>query len=83
MRRYCLAAILCALASVAAAQTLTGLVVGIADGDTITVLDASKTQHRVRPDDLIETVKVGDKVLFTVVKDTDGSLVVTSIKPAP
>ena len=83
MRRYCLAAILCALASVATAETLTGLVVGIADGDTITVLDASKTQHRVRPDDLIETVKVGDKVLFTVVKDTDGSLVVTSIKPAP
>ncbi|UCG95953.1 MAG: copper-binding protein [Burkholderiales bacterium] len=38
---------------------------------------------RVRPDDLIETVKVGDKVLFTVVKDADGSLVVTSIKPAP
>jgi len=48
MWRYCLAAILRALASVAAAQTLTGRVVGIADGDTITVLDASKTQRRIR-----------------------------------
>ena len=37
------------LAAVADAQTfLTGRVVGIADGDTITVLDASKTQHRIR-----------------------------------
>jgi endonuclease YncB( thermonuclease family) len=32
----------------AAAQTLTGRVVRIADGDTITVLDASKTQYRIR-----------------------------------
>jgi endonuclease YncB( thermonuclease family) len=36
-------------ATTAAAQaTLTGRVVGIADGDTITVLDASKAQHHVR-----------------------------------
>ena len=37
------------LAAVAEARTiLTGRVVGIADGDTITVLDASKTQHHIR-----------------------------------
>src|SRR5712664_3412906 len=29
-------------------QTLTGRVIRIADGDTITVLDATNTQHRVR-----------------------------------
>lgn len=30
------------------AETLTGRVVGIADGDTLTLLDASKTQHKIR-----------------------------------
>lgn len=30
------------------AQTLTGRVVRVADGDTITVLDSSNTQHRIR-----------------------------------
>ncbi len=30
------------------ADQLIGRVVGVADGDTITVLDASKTQHRIR-----------------------------------
>lgn len=30
------------------AATLEGRVVGVADGDTITVLDSAKTQHRVR-----------------------------------
>ena len=29
-------------------QTLTGRVVSVADGDTITVLDSSETQHRIR-----------------------------------
>ncbi len=38
---------------------------------------------RVRQDDLLDAVKVGDKVLFTAIKDTDGTYVVTSIKPAP
>jgi endonuclease YncB( thermonuclease family) len=34
-----------------AAQTgLTGRVVGVSDGDTITVLDAGKTQHKIRID---------------------------------
>ncbi|HYX30491.1 MAG TPA: thermonuclease family protein [Pyrinomonadaceae bacterium] len=34
--------------SVLASQTLTGRVVRIADGDTITLLDAANTQHRIR-----------------------------------
>ncbi|BCT69544.1 thermonuclease family protein [Nitrosospira sp. NRS527] len=34
--------------SPAQAETLTGEVVKIADGDTLTVLDASKQQHRIR-----------------------------------
>lgn len=32
------------------AETITGKVVGIADGDTITVLDTTKTQHKIRLD---------------------------------
>ncbi len=32
----------------AGAAVLTGHVVGVADGDTITVLDASKVQHKIR-----------------------------------
>lgn len=37
------------LASCAAgAQTLEGLVIGIADGDTLTVLDAARNSHRIR-----------------------------------
>lgn len=34
--------------SLAQAETLTGQVVKIADGDTLTVLDVSKQQHRIR-----------------------------------
>jgi len=37
---------LCGLACDAA--TIEGRVVGVADGDTVTVLDADKTQHRLR-----------------------------------
>ena len=33
---------------VAQADTLTGRVVGVADGDTITVLDAERQQHKIR-----------------------------------
>lgn len=36
------------LAGGAAADTLSGRVVGVTDGDTITVLDASRQQHKVR-----------------------------------
>jgi len=44
----CLATILLTLALTANAETITGLVVGIADGDTLTVLDADKVQHKIR-----------------------------------
>ena len=32
------------------AQTITGKVVGVSDGDTITVLDASNQKHKIRLD---------------------------------
>jgi len=38
---------------------------------------------QVRDPTLLETVKVGDKVLFAAAKEADGSLIVTTIKPAP
>ena len=41
-------ALLCALATLARADVIGGRVVGIADGDTVTVLDASRSQHRIR-----------------------------------
>ncbi len=43
------AALLC-LSAAAQPQTITGKVVAIADGDTLTVLDASNKQHKVRLD---------------------------------
>jgi endonuclease YncB( thermonuclease family) len=46
--RLLLVAALLVLAPGSYAGLLTGTVVRIVDGDTITVLDASKTQHRVR-----------------------------------
>ena len=36
------------LISSACAETLVGVVVGVSDGDTITVLDAERQQHKVR-----------------------------------
>ena len=36
------------LATSAQAATITGTVVSVADGDTVTVLDATKTQHKIR-----------------------------------
>ncbi len=36
------------LAPFATADSLTGKVVKVADGDTITVLDSTNTQHRIR-----------------------------------
>ena len=36
------------LAELAHAGTISGKVVGVSDGDTITVLDAAKTQHKIR-----------------------------------
>ena len=37
-----------ALACTVNAATITGQVVGVADGDTITVLDADKIQHKIQ-----------------------------------
>ena len=42
------AAVLLTLALAVNAETITGRVVGVADGDTITVLDANKVQHKIR-----------------------------------
>jgi endonuclease YncB( thermonuclease family) len=39
---------LCLFGGLTIAGTITGKVVGVTDGDTITVLDASKTQHKIR-----------------------------------
>jgi endonuclease YncB( thermonuclease family) len=43
------ATLLC-LSAAAQPQTITGKVVAIADGDTLTVLDASNRQHKIRLD---------------------------------
>ena len=40
--------LLVALACSANAETITGRVVGVADGDTITVLDSDNVQHKIR-----------------------------------
>lgn len=48
MTREALACLLLALASAAVAETIAGRVVGVADGDTITVLDTYKVQHKIR-----------------------------------
>ncbi len=46
--RIILAAFLLLAAPIAFADTLTGKVVKVTDGDTITVLDSTNTQHRIR-----------------------------------
>lgn len=43
-----LACLLISTVGVVLADTLTGKVVGVSDGDTITVLDANKVQHKIR-----------------------------------
>lgn len=40
--------IACSIASSAMADTITGKVVSIADGDTLTILDEARVQHKVR-----------------------------------
>lgn len=47
IRSLCLAAAFAA-AGPALAETLVGLVVAVQDGDTLTVLDAEKVQHKIR-----------------------------------
>jgi endonuclease YncB( thermonuclease family) len=46
--RTVLGALLSAITVASQAVELEGKVVGVSDGDTITVLDASKTQHKIR-----------------------------------
>ena len=47
-KQFLLAIVFSALSLAIQAATLVGKVVGITDGDTITVLDADKTEHKVR-----------------------------------
>ena len=44
----CLPLLLALWLNPAFGEVLTGKVVGVSDGDTITVLDAGKTQHKIR-----------------------------------
>lgn len=46
--RFALALLMLCLASGSLAQTLSGVVVGVSDGDTITVLDADRRTHKIR-----------------------------------
>jgi endonuclease YncB( thermonuclease family) len=46
--RYSLIAALCLMAAPVFAETISGIVVGIADGDTLTVLDSERRQHKIR-----------------------------------
>ena len=48
MGRVILAAFLLLLLPTAFADSLTGKVVKVADGDSITILDGTDTQHRIR-----------------------------------
>jgi endonuclease YncB( thermonuclease family) len=49
MKHLVLVALLLAFTA-ARAETVSGQVVGISDGDTLTILDTARTQHRVRLD---------------------------------
>lgn len=44
----CLATLLLCLSGLVHANEVVGLVVGVSDGDTITLLDSNKTQHKIR-----------------------------------
>ena len=48
LRGLVLGALACALSAPLWAQNLSGEVVAIADGDTLTVLDADRVQHKIR-----------------------------------
>ena len=50
MQKACrfFSALLLTLCPASQAATITGMVVSVADGDTITVLDTSQTQHKIR-----------------------------------
>ena len=46
--RHILLSLILSLSAIAHAETITGRVVGVSDGDTLTVLDASNTQYKIR-----------------------------------
>lgn len=46
--RQLLSGLLLFIATFASAETIVGRVVGVADGDTVTVLDAQRVQHKIR-----------------------------------
>ncbi|NOR25360.1 MAG: hypothetical protein GQ542_13420 [Desulforhopalus sp.] len=48
MLRSTIAILIFLLAIPALSNALTGRVIGIADGDTITILDSSRQQHKIR-----------------------------------
>ncbi len=48
MKRLTVVAVLCLAVFPLCAETLTGRVVAIVDGDTLTVLDGSNTQYKIR-----------------------------------
>lgn len=58
--------LICLLVSPVRAETLTGRVVAISDGDTITVLDSSLTQHKIRLAGIDAPEKGNKKVPFDV-----------------
>ncbi|EXI92093.1 MAG: hypothetical protein AW12_00836 [Candidatus Accumulibacter sp. BA-94] len=55
----------------ATAETLAGKVVGVTDGDTITVLDAANEQHKIRLAgiDAPERAQPGDQVRYAAAED--------------
>lgn len=52
MTRLTILAITFALSAPAFSQTISGLVVYVADGDTLTVLDVDRRQHKIRLDEI-------------------------------
>lgn len=48
MNKFLMAALLLAFSAIAQADLITGRVVGVTDGDTITILDNTNTQHKIR-----------------------------------
>lgn len=48
LRRFVVGAVLALAANAGLAEVLVGRVVSVADGDTLTVLDASRRQHKIR-----------------------------------
>ena len=66
MIRQALLVVLLIVAGQAAAATLTGRVVSIADGDTVTVLDSSNQQHKIRLSGIDAPEKANKKVPLDV-----------------